>query len=251
MQLASLGSGSKGNATVVSHDNTTILVDCGFSMRQFEQRLARLELRPWDIDAILLTHEHSDHSSGVVRLSCKYDIPVWSTAGTARAVFDGQQSYNEVCGGEPIRIGCFEILPVTVPHDASEPVQFVFCHLDSGKRLGILTDTGHITDHIIKAYDKLDGLLLEFNYDQMMLDTGPYPYPVKQRVSGDLGHLSNEQSIYLLQHIDTTGLSCLIAAHISENNNSLSIVENHLNQIDSIPPPILASQKTGFGWTII
>jgi phosphoribosyl 1,2-cyclic phosphodiesterase len=140
---------------------------------------------------------------------------------------------------------------VTVPHDAGEPVQFVFSHLDSGKRLGILTDTGHITEHIIKAYDKLDGLLLEFNYDQLMLDTGPYPYPVKQRVSGDLGHLSNEQSIYLLQRIDTTSLSCLIAAHISENNNSLSIVENHLNQIDSIPSPILASQKTGFGWTII
>jgi len=251
MQLASLGSGSKGNATIVNHDNTTILVDCGFSIRQFELRLTQLEMHPWDIDAILLTHEHSDHSSGVVRLACKYEIPVWATSGTARAVFEGQQTYNQICGGESTRIGCFEILPVTVPHDAGEPVQFVFSHLDSGKRLGILTDTGHITEHIIKAYDKLDGLLLEFNYDQLMLDTGPYPYLVKQRVSGDLGHLSNEQSIYLLQRIDTTSLSCLIAAHISENNNSLSIVENHLNQIDSIPPPILASQKTGFGWTII
>jgi len=251
MRLASLGSGSKGNATIVSHEKTTILVDCGFSLRQFELRMARLGIDPGDIDAILLTHEHSDHSGGVVRLSSKFDIPVWTTVGTARAVFDRQFRYNEVCGGEATRIGCFEILPVTVPHDAGEPVQFVFRHTDSGKKLGILTDTGHITNHIIEAYNSLDGLLLEFNYDQDMLETGPYPYSLKQRVSGDLGHLSNDQSIYLLQKIDTTSLSCLIAAHISENNNSLSIVEQQLRQVESIPAPILASQESGFGWTII
>lgn len=248
MQIASLGSGSKGNATIVSHDKTTILVDCGFSLRRFEQRLSRLEVSPEEIDAILLTHEHSDHSSGVARLSSKFNIPVWSTVGTARTVFDDSFAYNQVCGGEPTRIGCFEILPVTVPHDAGEPVQFIFCHVESGKKLGILTDTGHITNHIIKAYDNLDGLLLEFNYDQAMLDAGPYPYPLKQRVSGDLGHLSNEQSIYLLRQINTKSLNCLIAAHISENNNSTGIVEQHLNQLDTIPSPILASQESGFGW---
>jgi len=248
MQIASLGSGSKGNATIVNHDKTTILVDCGFSLRQFEQRLSRLEVSPQEIDAILLTHEHSDHGSGVAGLSSKFNIPVWSTVGTARAIFDDSFSYNEVSGGEPAQIGCFEILPVTVPHDAGEPVQFIFCHIDSGKKLGILTDTGHITNHIISAYDNLDGLLLEFNYDQAMLDKGPYPYPLKQRVSGDFGHLSNEQSIYLLRQINTTSLNCLIAAHISENNNSPGIVERQLNQLDTIPSPILASQESGFGW---
>jgi len=251
MQIASLGSGSKGNATIVNHEDTTILIDCGFSLRQFEQRLARLDIEPEDINAILLTHEHSDHSNGVARLSSKFNIPVWTTVGTARAVFDQFFNYNEVCGGEATSIGCFEVLPVTVPHDAGEPVQFVFRDTSSGKRLGILTDTGHITSHIIKAYDHLDGLLLEFNYDQEMLDTGSYPYPLKQRVSGDLGHLSNEQSIYLLQRINTLSLNCLIAAHISENNNSLAIVEQQLRQIESIPSPILASQATGFGWTVI
>ena len=120
--------------------------------------------------------------------------------------------------------------------------------IDSGKKIGILTDTGHITNHIIKAYDNLDGLLLEFNYDQAMLDAGPYPYPLKQRVSGNLGHLSNEQSIYLLSQINTASLTCLIAAHISENNNSPEIVEQQLNQLDTIPQPILASQEIGFGW---
>jgi len=248
MQIASLGSGSKGNATLISHDKTTILVDCGFSLRQFEQRLLKLEISPNKIDAILLTHEHSDHSGGVARLSAKFSIPVWSTVGTARAVFENDFSYNPLCGGESAQIGCFDILPVTVPHDAGEPVQFVFCHVASGKKLGILTDTGHITNHIIKAYDNLDALLLEFNYDQTMLDTGPYPYQLKQRVSGDMGHLSNEQSIYLLRQINTSGLNCLIAAHISENNNTRQIVEQQLNQLDTIPSPILASQESGFDW---
>lgn len=251
MKIASLGSGSKGNATLVNHQDTTILVDCGFSLRQFELRLERLDIGPENIDAILLTHEHSDHSSGVARLSSKFDIPVWTTVGTARAVFDGQLNYNQVSGGESTRIGCLEIMPVTVPHDAGEPVQFIFCDVESGKKLGILTDTGHITNHIVAAYDKLDGLLLEFNYDQVMLDRGAYPYHLKQRVSGDLGHLSNDQSIYLLQQIDTSNLSCLIAAHISENNNTRNIVEEQLNRLDRIPVPILASQECGFDWTII
>ncbi|MEE8380026.1 MAG: MBL fold metallo-hydrolase [Gammaproteobacteria bacterium] len=251
MQVASLGSGSKGNATIVKHDKTTILVDCGFSLRKFEQRLSRLEISPQEIDAILLTHEHSDHSSGVARLSAKFNIPVWSTVGTARTAFEDSFAYNEVCGGESTLIGCFEIVPVTVPHDAGEPVQYVFRHIDSGKKFGILTDAGHITSHIIKAYDNLHGLLLEFNYDQAMLDAGPYPYLIKQRVSGDLGHLSNEQSIDLLRQINTSSLTCLIAAHISENNNSVGIVEQQLNQLDTIPSPILASQETGFGWISI
>lgn len=251
MQIASLGSGSKGNATVISHKNTILLVDCGFSVRQSEQRLSRLEVNPEEIDAILLTHEHTDHGSGVARLASKFDIPVWSTVGSARAAFEDSFTYHQLRGGVPVQIGCFEILPVTVPHDAGEPVQFVFCQVDSGKKFGILTDTGHITRHIIKAYDNLHGLLLEFNYDQSMLETGPYPYPLKQRVSGDLGHLSNDQSIELLRQIDTTNLNCLIVAHISENNNSPEIVERHLNQLDTVPLPVLANQGSGFGWVDI
>jgi phosphoribosyl 1,2-cyclic phosphodiesterase len=251
MQIASLGSGSKGNATIISHHKTTILVDCGFSLRQFEQRLSRLDLSPHQIDAILLTHEHADHGSGVARLAAKFSIPVWSTVGSARAVFEDDFIYHQLRGGEPVQIGCFEILPVTVPHDAGEPVQFVIHQVDSGKKFGILTDTGHITNHIIKAYDNLHGLLLEFNYDQAMLDTGPYPYPVRQRVSGNLGHLSNDQSIQLLRQIDTTGLNCLIIAHISENNNSADLVERQLSRLDTIPLPVLASQKSGFDWVDI
>lgn len=251
MRIASLGSGSKGNATLVSHEQTTILVDCGFSLRQFEMRLSRLDLTPENIDAILLTHEHSDHGSGVERLAARYDIPVWATTGSACAVFDSSFAYQGVCGGRSIQIGCFEILPVTVPHDAGEPVQYVFRDISSGKRFGILTDTGHITAHIVRAYDNLDGLLLEFNYDQAMLDNGPYPYPVKQRVSGDMGHLSNDQSLDLLRQINTSSLNCLVVAHISEKNNSPTIVTQQLNQFEDIPTPVLASQGSGFGWITI
>ena len=251
MKIASLGSGSKGNATLVSDGDTNILIDCGFSLRQFEKRLLALQMNAVDIDVVLLTHEHSDHCGGVIALSSRFDIPVWATYGTGRAVFDRGTDFNKLCGGELINIGNFDVLPVTVPHDAGEPVQFVFKHKPSGKKIGILTDTGHITNHIIDAYSSLDGLLLEFNYDDAMLRNGPYPLSLKQRVCSDFGHLSNAQSIGLLRKIDTRSLSCLIAAHISENNNCLSIVEQQLGQLDNIPKPIIASQAMGFDWIAV
>jgi len=126
MQLASLGSGSKGNATLVRNESTTILVDCGFSLKQFRERLQRLEILPENIDAILVTHEHSDHSGGVIRLATSYDIPVWTTRGTARSAFDKDFEYFSLRGGRSVSIGDLEVLPVTVPHDAGEPVQFIF-----------------------------------------------------------------------------------------------------------------------------
>lgn len=248
MRIASLGSGSKGNATLVNLDSTTILVDCGFSLKQVKLRLERLELAPENIDAILVTHEHSDHSGGVKRLAAAFGIPVWATRGTARSVFDSDFNYHTLRGGQAVSFGSLEVLPVTVPHDAGEPVQFVFRDCSRDKRLGILTDTGHITSHITRAYDNLDGLLLEFNYDELMLDQGPYPFSLKQRVSSDLGHLSNDQSMSLLRQINTNQLSCLIAGHISENNNSPELVALQLDQLNDIPVPILADQKSGFSW---
>lgn len=250
MQLASLGSGSKGNATLIRDDSTVILVDCGFSLKQFQQRLKSFDLLPQQIDAILLTHEHSDHSSGAVRLACHYNIALWATRGTARVILDKGFSYRPLRGGSPISIGSVHVLPVTVPHDAAEPVQFIFQN-QVGRKLGILTDTGHISRHIINAYNQLNGLLLEFNYDQAMLDRGPYPNVLKQRVSGDLGHLSNDQSLALLQKLNTSQLNCLIAGHISENNNSHELVAERLQQLSNIPIPVLADQKSGFDWVVI
>ena len=248
MRIASLGSGSRGNATLIQHQNTTLLVDNGFSLRQFTRRLERFGLSPDAIDAVLLTHEHGDHSGGVARLCAGHGIPLWTAVGTARAVLDASFEYHPLVAGRTISIGSLEVLPVTVPHDASEPLQFIFRHPQSGRRLGILTDTGHITGHIVEAFDRLDALLLEFNYDPDMLESGPYPEPLKQRVGGRHGHLSNLQSMELLQRIDTSGLRHLIAAHISEKNNHPSIVASLISETRDLPEPILAHQDTGFDW---
>ena len=251
MRIASLGSGSRGNATLVQHRDTTLLVDNGFSLKQFTQRLLRLELEPHSIDAVLLTHEHGDHSGGVQRLCASHGIPLWTAVGTARAALPPDFEYHRLVAGQSITIGEIEVLPVTVPHDASEPLQFIFHQLDNGRRLGLLTDTGHITSHIVAAFNRLDGLLLEFNYDHDMLENGPYPEMLKQRVGGNHGHLSNQQSLDLLRQIDTGKLVCLIAAHISEKNNAPGIVDKLIRQLDHVPTPVLANQEAGFDWITV
>ena len=247
MRIASLGSGSKGNSTLIQHSETLLMVDCGFSLKQSLQRLERLAVNPSDIDAILVTHEHSDHSGGVCRLASKFDIPVWSTIGTARRSFAPDFGYQSIISDQHFSVGNLSINPVTVPHDAGEPVQFIFRDLNDPISFGILTDTGHITQHIINAYQRLDGLLLEFNYDPELLENGPYPFQLKQRVSGDLGHLSNAQSQQLLSAVNLTQLDCLIAAHISEKNNCTEIVASCLDNF-SVPRTVIANQNEGFSW---
>lgn len=251
MRVASLGSGSKGNATIIQQGATTVMVDCGFSLRQCELRMQRLGIEPESLDAILVTHEHSDHSAGVERLSERYGIPLWTTVGTARAVLQNGLDFNRLSEGTVVSIGELQVLPVTVPHDANEPLQFVFEDLNSGKRFGILTDAGHITSHMVSCFGALSGLLLEFNYDEQMLENGPYPPMLKQRVGGQHGHLSNSQSVELLNQIERQLLECLIAAHISEKNNSPQLVAEVIQAVDQLPEPIIASQNEGFGWISI
>ena len=250
MQIASLGSGSKGNATLVRSDHGCVLIDCGFSLPQFTKRLNNLELEIDDIDAILVTHEHSDHGSGVSRLARKYDIPVWMTVGTARAL--AIEDFNIIHGGQAtIEINDLSIQAVTVPHDAAEPVQYIFTQISSGRKLGILTDSGHISSHIQQAYQGLHGLLLEFNYDERMLQNGPYPPALKRRVSGNQGHLSNSQSFEMLQQMDRQQLDLVIAAHLSEKNNSIDIVSKLLQPLANEFTSILACQQKGFDWVSI
>lgn len=246
MKVASLGSGSKGNATLVRSQSNCILIDCGFSLSQFHSRLQALSVDAEAIDAIFVTHEHSDHASGVERLARRYSIPLYTTVGTARAI--GVKGYHPIRGGQHYSLGELEIEAVTVPHDAAEPVQFVITEKGQNKRLGILTDSGHITQHMIDAYHGLHGLMLEFNYDAQMLMQGPYPYALKQRVAGNHGHLSNIQSIELLKTIDRSELSCLVAAHISEKNNSPQLVAELIEQITAPHETVIACQNQGFSW---
>ena len=250
LRFASLGSGSKGNATVVESQDTCVLVDCGFSTREVEKRLQRLQKNPQDLTAILVTHEHGDHVQGVARLSRKYELPVWMTAGTySRCRQRDEYPFISVFNSHQVfSIDALEINPFPVPHDAREPVQFVLSN--GSQRLGILTDTGSITAHIRQMLDGVDALLLEGNHDLDMLMNGSYPQQLKQRVAGRTGHLSNEQAAGLLQDIDCSGLQHIVAAHLSEKNNHPDrVLESFSDALNCTVDEVeLASQETGFDW---
>jgi len=248
MRFALLGSGSRGNALLVEQGTTTVMVDCGFTLREAERRLARLGKSPQELAAILVTHEHSDHVTGVVLLARRFNIPVWMTPGTA-ANHDGE--YPELklfnCHA-PFAVGDIEINPYPVPHDAREPSQFVFSNGDL--RLGLLTDVGHITPHIEATLSGCHGLVLECNHDPHMLATGPYPPVLQRRVGGKLGHLSNGQAAELVSRIKISQLRQLVAAHISEKNNTPQLARQALcSALDCEPAWLdMADQQGGIGW---
>ncbi len=249
LRFSSLGSGSKGNATLIACGKTRILVDCGFSLAETERRLHRLDCPPDSLDGILITHEHGDHANGVGRLSRRYKIPVWSTVGTYNVVKDNkffQTHFINVNSG--FGIADLQISPYTVPHDAREPCQFIFS--DGDKRLGLLTDVGSITPYILGVLQKLDGLLLECNYDARMLALGPYPPKLKSRIGGDYGHLDNHQATGLLKQIDLRGLQHVVGMHLSEKNNLPEHAQRALSAGLGCQPDevMLASQDDGFDW---
>ena len=225
MRFASLGSGSRGNATFVQSRATCVLVDCGYSVREFENRCADLGVEPGGIDAILVTHEHADHIKGVGPLARKYRLPVWMSHGTFRDARCGDIPDLHLFGihTPAFRIGDIRVTPYAVPHDAREPSQFTFAV--GSRRLGLLTDAGSITPHMIDRLDGVDALLLECNHDLRMLREGPYPPRLQARVAGDFGHLSNEQAGLLLASIDHSNLQHLVLAHLSEKNNSPGLAE--------------------------
>lgn len=233
MKLLSLGSGSGGNATLLQSGTTTLLIDCGFSLKELELRLAQRDLEASCIDALLLTHEHGDHVKGAAVLSRRYKIPVWTTAGTSRGCKWHQDSHihHFHANGASFRIGEVDVTPFTVPHDASEPCQYVF--QANRKRLGILTDTGCITTHIVSQLQGLDALVLEFNHDINMLEKGPYPPFLQRRVGGNHGHLNNCQSADLLRQLDHHRWEYLICAHISAKNNAEQLVRDAVEGVDA------------------
>lgn len=224
MKFASLGSGSRGNAALIEAGDTRILLDNGFAAREVESRLRRLGVEPDSIAAIVVTHEHQDHIKGVGALARRYKLPVWMTAGTQR---------ENRCGALPevrlfsfhdggFRIGALQVEPFPVPHDAREPAQFVFSA--AGRRLGILTDIGFYTPHITEMLRTCDALFLECNHDEDMLASGPYPPALQRRIAGRLGHMSNKQAAGFLAQFDLGRLQHLVAAHLSEKNNSSGLV---------------------------
>jgi phosphoribosyl 1,2-cyclic phosphodiesterase len=252
MRFASLGSGSRGNATLVEAGSTLVMIDCGFSCRETERRLSRLGRTAGDLSALLVTHEHGDHVRGVPLLARKYDLPVWITRGTQRMLRDNELPRVQYFDAHAeFSIDDLQVRPYTVPHDAQEPCQFVFEY--RARRLGVLTDAGRMTPHIIECLDACDALLLECNHDAEMLATGPYSATLKQRVGGPLGHLSNAQAGSLLSQLDCSRLQHLVAAHLSDKNNRAELAQAVLARVLDCETDWIgvAGQEAGLDWRTI
>lgn len=254
MRFASLGSGSEGNALVVEASNgattTRVMLDCGFSAKEVERRLLRLELGVEQLDAILITHEHSDHIGSALTLARKWSIPLYMSWGTARAVGadDADVDLHVLWGDETVAIGDVEVLPYTVPHDAREPLQFVFS--DGACRLGVLTDVGTSTPHISAVLSGCDGLVLECNHDTKMLAQSRYPQSLKARIGGNHGHLNNDAAADILASLDRARLKHLVAAHLSQQNNLPELAQAAMARVlgAAATEVVVASQIDGFGW---
>lgn len=252
MQFASLGSGSRGNSTLIEADGTTLLVDCGFSMRETERRLLRLSREMQQVTAILVTHEHGDHVRGVASLAKKYEIPIWSSRGTAKAAkLEDLEYWNCIDIHQQFEINSIQVQPVPVPHDAKEPCQFVFS--DGDWRIGLLTDTGSITPYIEEQYTGCDAFILEANHDEEMLANGAYPPSLKHRVGGDYGHLNNAQAKELLNIIDISKLQYLVASHISDKNNTVALARDKMSEALDMDASWIdvASQDEGLDWRVL
>ncbi|MGH8621197.1 MAG: MBL fold metallo-hydrolase [Burkholderiales bacterium] len=251
MRFASLGSGSQGNALLIESGGTRVLLDCGFGPSEITSRLSRLGLEASSLDAIIVTHEHGDHGGGVAKLASRFNIAVYLTRGTLSALGAEGRSIPRRVLIDPytaFAIDGVEVRPFPVPHDAREPVQFVLS--DGAVRLGVLTDTGERTPHIARSLSGVDALVLECNHDLEMLLGGPYPAHLKNRIAGRLGHLANAASAELLRAVDCSRLQHLIAAHLSQTNNTPELARAALAGALGCAPEWIgvATQDEGFGW---
>lgn len=257
LRVCSLGSGSGGNALVVEARDgsavTRVVVDNGFNLRQLGRRLERAGLSLHAIDAVLVTHEHSDHVGGVLRFACKAGIPVYCSEGTARAagIRDIDGTWRELVSGVRQEIGALVVDPYEVPHDAAEPLQFVFG--DGGRWLGLLTDAGAPTPTVVAALRRADALVLECNHDEQMLRTGPYAPFLKTRISGARGHLSNAQAAALLRELDVARLHWVVAAHLSAQNNTKALACAALASVLAcgLDDVGVADQDDGLDWRTV
>ena len=223
IRFKSLGSGSSGNATVIQARSGTqlvhLLIDCGLGIREVDKRLGMAGMTADMVDAIFVTHEHGDHIGSAVQLALRERIPVWMSAGTYDAIGrpDLCGLLRIACDCIDIDLGAMQVRPFTVPHDAREPLQLAVG--DGAVRMGVLTDLGHVTTHVLEQLAGCASLLLECNHDEAMLATGSYPPFLKRRVGGGWGHLANSAAGSAANALLPTGLKQVVAAHLSEQNN--------------------------------
>jgi phosphoribosyl 1,2-cyclic phosphodiesterase len=256
IRFKSLGSGSTGNATVVQASGsgrlTHLLIDCGLGIRQLEARLTRAGMLAEQIDAIFITHEHSDHVGCARQLALRERIPVWMSHGTWTAIGkpDFEGLLRIACDEVEIPIGGLEVLPFTVPHDAREPLQLT-CS-DGDRRLGIATDLGHATSHVLEQLAGSATLLLECNHDPDLLAASTYPPFLKRRVGGAYGHLANAAAAALAAALQPRGLQQVVAAHLSEQNNRPELAREALAGAlgCGLADIHVADAASGCGWLV-
>lgn len=224
MRLCSIASGSSGNCIYVGSDATHLLIDAGISGKRIEEGAALLGLRLTEIDGIFITHEHADHISGLGVLARKYGIPIYATRGTMEAIRKthslgkiDDSLFHMITADEKCIIKDMALYPMRTSHDAQEPVAYRISH--DQKKIGIITDLGCYNEYTIACLKDLDVLYLEANHDVNMLQVGPYPYYLKQRILSDRGHLSNEASGKLLSRLLNDHMQAVVLGHLSKENN--------------------------------
>lgn len=228
ISFASLGSGSEGNSFLIKKDKTILMIDSGFNQKETYSRLEKISIKPEEISAILISHEHEDHIRSASKLSRTHDIPIYCSYGTAKKL-RGDEGINLITNNN-FSICELNITPVFTQHDANESCQFVVT--DNTQRIGILTDTGKITNEIRKKYTKLDFLVIEANHDEKMLKKSEYPKVLINRILGNYGHLSNKQTCEFLTQLKDKKNTKIIFCHMSKNTNSKEKIENELVEFD-------------------
>ncbi|OOG38808.1 MBL fold metallo-hydrolase [Polaromonas sp. A23] len=255
LRFKSLGSGSTGNATLVEAAGLRprrLLVDCGLGIRQLSLRLAEAGLTDSDIDAVFVTHEHSDHIGCARQFALRHRVPVWMSRGTFEGIglpdFDGLLHIAH--DGQAIDLGELQLMPFTVPHDAREPLQ-LSC-TDGASKLGLLTDLGHATSHLLAHLAHCHALLLECNHDTDLLKQSSYPPFLKRRVAGQYGHLSNLAAGEIARAVGHNGLSQIVAAHLSQQNNRPDLARQAMFEAlgDAIEV-VVADAQTGTRWLAV
>jgi phosphoribosyl 1,2-cyclic phosphodiesterase len=253
LRFRSLGSGSTGNCTLVEatglFQSVRLLVDCGLGIRQLAQRLGQAGLAVSDIDSIFITHEHSDHIGCARSLAVRHSIPVWMSQGTYQAIGapDFAGMLRVARDGQTIDLGEMQLRPFTVPHDAREPLQ-LSC-TDGSVKLGLLTDLGHATAHLLAHLAECNALLLECNHDVDLLAQSSYPFFLKKRIGGLYGHLSNTTAHDIARAVATARLTHVVAAHLSEKNNRPELARMAMAQaLGGASEVSVADAATGTAW---
>ena len=250
MRFTSLGSGSAGNALVVECGRTRVMMDCGFGIGDTCERLERVGLSPSDLAGIVVTHEHGDHLGGVAAFAEKHAVAVYLTVGTSQYLPEGfpAELIRRVDPHNDFAIDDIRVEPFPVPHDAREPVQYVFS--DGAVRLGVVTDLGCSTHHVEQKLSHCHALVVECNHDLDLLWNSSYPFALKQRIAGRFGHLDNATAAAMVKNLERGNLRHIIAAHLSQENNSPALAIAALASALGCEESWIgiATQRDGFAW---